>query len=301
MRLPLRRSMRVLALAASAAIAFSCAQSPTAPSATNSSLSASSGDGSDRVTVASHNPGGNPGDLTTSTPVAGQVKVCKVFAAGSDPAVTSAQFAIADPGGSTGAGTRAASPLTVDGGTCRIAAESEAVGAFFNVSVNETVPATAQSIECVNEVSTPCGFADGGTVGINDVHGIRLTYTNFVAPPPPPPGDAGCTPGYWKNHLGSWAGYAPNASFNGIFGIGANWFPNSLTLLAALQQGGGGEKALARHAVAALLNAASAGVDYPLTTAQVIAGVQAAYNGTQEIGTVTNQLAGANELGCTLN
>jgi hypothetical protein len=50
----------------------------------------------------------------------------------------------------------------------------------------------------------------------------------------------------------------------------------SLTFDAALDLGGGGLDALLRQAVAALLNAASDEVDYPLSEAEVIALTNAA-------------------------
>jgi hypothetical protein len=69
----------------------------------------------------------------------------------------------------------------------------------------------------------------------------------------------GCTPGYWKqkHHFASWVGYSPNDSFLEVFGVGPD-----ITLLEALKQGGGGEKAFMRHAVAGLLNAAHPQVCY---------------------------------------
>lgn len=93
---------------------------------------------------------------------------------------------------------------------------------------------------------------------------------------PPPPGTDGCTPGYWKQpqHVDSWVGYATTDSFDTVFGVDAT---GDLTLLEALNANGGGENALMRHATAALLNAASAGVNYPHTVAEVIAEVQTAY------------------------
>ncbi len=73
----------------------------------------------------------------------------------------------------------------------------------------------------------------------------------------------------------------------------------SWTLGQAVWEGGGGEKALARHAVAALLNA-SKGLDYEYTTNQVIAMVQAAYaSGLFEA--TKNLFAFANEINCPLN
>ena len=70
-------------------------------------------------------------------------------------------------------------------------------------------------------------------------------------------------------------------------------------MLNALGLGGGGAKALARHATAALLNASNPTVGYPYTEAQVKQVVQAAYaSGDFETG--KNLLAGANEAGCQL-
>ncbi|MBI4304239.1 MAG: hypothetical protein HY665_07900 [Chloroflexi bacterium] len=121
---------------------------------------------------------------------------------------------------------------------------------------------------------------------------VTVTVTSLPPPPPPPPpGDEGLTPGYWKNHLSAWQGYTPSQYFDAVFGVGPH-----VTLLKALQTGGGGAFALGRHAVAALLNAASSNVDYPLAEAQVIALVQNAYaTGTFE--GVKNTLEGYNELG----
>ncbi len=58
-----------------------------------------------------------------------------------------------------------------------------------------------------------------------------------------------------------------------------------------MNQGGGKEKRLGRHAVAALLSAAHGGVGYPYTVAEVIALVQAGD---------ADALEDANELGCPL-
>ena len=81
-------------------------------------------------------------------------------------------------------------------------------------------------------------------------------------------GGEGCTPGYWKQsqHFDSWAdGYLPTDLFSEHF---EDAFPG-MTLLQVLQAGGGGLKALGRHTVAALLNAASPGVSYDLTVGEV--------------------------------
>jgi len=106
------------------------------------------------------------------------------------------------------------------------------------------------------------------------------------------PGDEGCTPGYWKNHLGSWppTGYSPNDNFDTVFGV--NYFDPDITLEQAVNARGGGLNKLARHGTAALLNAAHPGLAYPLSVAEVMALVQ--YG-------LADSLANFNEYGCPLN
>jgi hypothetical protein len=124
------------------------------------------------------------------------------------------------------------------------------------------------------------------------------------APPPPPPPDegeaGGCTPGYWKqpHHLDSWVGYLPTNSFNTVFGVTASFNPS--TLLDALWLGGGGQRALARHAVAALLNAARTDYSYTFTQAEIIAGVQSAF-ASGDYEPFKDLLDRANNTGCPLN
>ncbi len=116
----------------------------------------------------------------------------------------------------------------------------------------------------------------------------------------PPAGGEGCTPGYWKqeHHFDSWAatGLLPGDSFDATFGVDGSF----ATLLDGLKANGGGENALARHAVAALLNATHPDVAYDLTAAEVIGMVQDAYN-TGQFETIKNILNDANEAGCSLN
>jgi hypothetical protein len=96
-------------------------------------------------------------------------------------------------------------------------------------------------------------------------------------------GEEGCTPGYWKNSPGCWECYDPEDDFSDTFAIpeqelrgkGKSTYPNP-TLMQALNANGGGINALARHAVAAVLNACDADIDYPMTEGQIIAAVQAA-------------------------
>jgi hypothetical protein len=122
---------------------------------------------------------------------------------------------------------------------------------------------------------------------------------NDVCVDPPSGGGQGCTPGYWKqpHHFDSWMVYVPDDQFDDVFGVDA---PGNKTLLESLRQGGGGYKALNRHAVAALLNSVNGDVDYLFTTADVIALVQEAY-ATGEFENIKNMLEEQNEAGCPLN
>ena len=88
-------------------------------------------------------------------------------------------------------------------------------------------------------------------------------------------GDEGCSQGYWKNHLNSWdlTGYDRQDMYNVVFNV-----PYYKSLLEALESGGGGENALGRQAVAALLNAAHPGIDYFYSKDEVIDMVQDAYD-----------------------
>jgi hypothetical protein len=120
----------------------------------------------------------------------------------------------------------------------------------------------------------------------------------------------GCTPGFWKQeqHFDQWVGYTPNQDLESVFDVPDSLGLDSATLLEALSfQGGndlqGASQILLRVAVAALLNASSPDVDYPKTTAQIIAEVNAALasgnRGT--ITSVANSLDAANNVGCPLD
>ena len=169
---------------------------------------------------------------------------------------------------------------------------------FDGVQITET-SAIPVSIRVEAAPDQNC-FVQAQTANFVDVvmftyAGCKVTFVN--TPPPPPPGE-GCTPGFWKNSVGSWpAGYLPNADFDATFGV--NGFNPNITLMTALGLGSGGKNALARHAVAALLNAASGDVDYPMTTAAVIAHVQAGFASGDFEG-AKNPLEALNESGCGL-
>lgn len=130
-------------------------------------------------------------------------------------------------------------------------------------------------------------------------------------PVTPVVGDEGCTPGYWKNHTGSWAaaGLSPGQTTGSVFS-GASAFPSlaSQTLLQSLQGGGGSgtlgaAKILLRAAVAALLNASHPNVDYPRTTSNIIADVNSALasNNRNTMLDLAGDLDDDNNGGCPLN
>jgi hypothetical protein len=92
-------------------------------------------------------------------------------------------------------------------------------------------------------------------------------------------GCEGLTPGYWKNHLEDWppTGYAPGDTVGSVFSAVSSHFPGLAddTLLEALSYPGGpgaegGARILLRAAVAALLNAAHPGLNFPDAPESVI-------------------------------
>jgi hypothetical protein len=148
-----------------------------------------------------------------------------------------------------------------------------------------------------------------------------ISHYNYCYQPTTPPhgdGDEGCTPGYWRNHADRWLGVSPADGYDATFGI-TSTLGATYTLGQAIWGGGGGEFALGRHATAGLLNSIGGipngdgeVVNYPYSTAEVKAIVQAAYATADDPLTVANehanaieaaknQLAAANELGCPLS
>jgi len=122
----------------------------------------------------------------------------------------------------------------------------------------------------------------------------------------------GCTPGYWKQsqHLDSWVatGFSPNQTLESVFDVPNNYGLDNRTLRQALSfQGGSSTTAAARillrAAVAALLNSAHPDVDYPRTTAEVIAEVNAALasNDRSTMLALASELDADNNFGCPLN
>jgi hypothetical protein len=142
------------------------------------------------------------------------------------------------------------------------------------------------------------------------------TYTPTKTPTPTftptPVRFEGCTPGYWKQpqHLDSWVatGYSPNQTLESVFNIPDSLGLDNVTLQQGLSlKGGSGiqgaSQILLRAAVAALLNSAHPDVDYPRTTASVIADVNAALasGNRSTILNLASALDADNNRGCPLN
>lgn len=208
-----------------------------------------------------------------------------------------AQLALPDPAGSE----CTAEVETTNG-------ESVHLGNNINVYLNGGLLVTLQGIE--DEPFTTnagaAGFVAAGSdqlVVFIESTGARITSSAgslTVRCTPPSGGGEGCTPGYWKqpHHFDSWeaTGYEPGDSFDVVFGVDSSFD----TLLDGVEAKGGGEKALARHAVAALLNASSPYVSYEYSAAEVMALVEDAYaSGYFEVA--KDMLEEQNETGCPLH
>ena len=95
---------------------------------------------------------------------------------------------------------------------------------------------------------------------------------------PPSTSGQGCSPGYWKNHTASWpaTGFTTGQTLESVFDMPNHLGLDNVSLLTALNTGGGGVTALMRQAVAAVLNAGHPAVDYPATASAIISEVNSA-------------------------
>jgi hypothetical protein len=202
------------------------------------------------------------GATTTSTPELGTIKVC-VTGGGS------ATFSVvATPVG--GGSATVQNPANGSSGACIIVAEDfDGTGAGSNVTTTQTSPAfqsvTGQLVTAEGGVSS-FSPTNGGVLFLNSFHGYVLTFT-VSPPPPPPPSTQGCSPGYFKNHSDVPAGYNRSQTLNSV--LTTNVFSATLTIDQALSLKGGGMDALARHAAAAILNAAALDGNYAYTLTQL--------------------------------
>jgi hypothetical protein len=119
----------------------------------------------------------------------------------------------------------------------------------------------------------------------------------------------GCTPGYWKNHTGSWSGYSASWKLRFVFSKVDRYDDlEHDTLLEALHYHGGSDtegaaEILLRAAVAALLNASHSGVSYPRSLSSVVQDVNSALASKSRTHMLwlANELDKDNNLGCPLS
>jgi hypothetical protein len=132
-------------------------------------------------------------------------------------------------------------------------------------------PVTSAAIDTANDCNKTCGIR----LVVEDPSGSRSICRLFVRVES---GNEGCSHGYWMNHPESWGptGYAPTDDFDTVFGVDA--FNPDITLQEALELGGGDLAKLARHGVAALLDAAHPDVSFRVSVGRVLAVVQRAIN-----------------------
>jgi len=147
-------------------------------------------------------------------------------------------------------------------------------------------------------VELPTGFTEcAAKIEISYTRGSELAILCLEYCCGEDTGGEGCTPGYWKANLkkngGSNWPISPATDFDTYFGV--DYFNPDIDFATAIGLGGGGVNALARHAVAAILNALSGDVDYPYTVAEIIAFVQAGGEANKDL------LDEANNAGCPLD
>lgn len=195
-------------------------------------------------------------------------------------------------------------------------------GMTAEVTVAELVPTgiEVEKIEAWNTSVFPfvlLGTITGSssiTLNVTATSRIKILYYNRETPPPPPPppGGEGCTPGYWKQsqHFHSWdaAGYSTTQTIGSVFSNASAFGLNNYTLLEGLSFEGGNStkdaaKILLRAAIAAVLNSAHPTVDYAMSTADVVAAVNAALTSDDRNAIISLglQLDTENNRGCELN
>jgi hypothetical protein len=179
--------------------------------------------------------------------------------------------------------------------------------------VSTVLPAGATDVEIELFSPDPVPGPEGDSVWLA---GVNASVTEAER------GFEGCTPGYWRNHSAVATGNQADAWIPTGF-TGTQHFSDPLvfdrlititsgggrpvsitdpTLLQAVVAAGGGTSALARHAVAALLNAAHPDVNAYYTVEEVVQMVQDALDGVGSLGIegTKDLFVTANELGCPL-
>lgn len=240
------------------------------------------------------------------TIVPGVVNVCAFFPSSAGVGVASASFVASGPSGENViAGEQLLTPVPhcIEAwnatGTSTVAISASLLGNSPGYELDRIILTTGDGAG--SESTTTLYDQTAGTVSVSNTIGGYIWF-KFRDASIPEFGGEGCTPGYWKQrqHFDSWtAPYTTSTLFSSVF---ADAFPGK-TLVQVLGLNGGGLNALGRHTVAALLSAASSGVDYDLTVAEVISAFNTAYasGDPATISYQKNVLDMLNNQGCPLN
>ncbi len=180
------------------------------------------------------------------------------------------------------------------------------------VSCPKSSLAAGESMTCTANGTAQSGqYSSVGAVTGNGACGSQVSDSDPVHYFGAATGTQGCSHGYWKNHPGSWpaTGYSTGQTVVSVFSQ-ASLYPSiaPVSLMDSLSFAGGptvtdAARNMLKQATGSLLNSAHAGVDFPWTTAQLIADVNAAL-ASQDINTLLSlatRLEHDNTLGCPLN
>lgn len=159
----------------------------------------------------------------------------------------------------------------------------------------DTLPLTVDIPANASTVTVQLFSRDDSGINPNKEASLAWIGSILSIPEPETGNYQGLTPGFWKqpHHLMYWVDYSPTDDYETVFGVNASF---TLTLLETLWQGGGKEKALGRHAVAAILNASHPDINYYYSVAEIIAIVQDAYV-TGKFNAAKDLLEKQNQLG----
>jgi len=187
----------------------------------------------------------------------------------------------------------------------------------FGTTFDGTLAAGASNVTTIIQSGLPAGTYSNNVTATGEHQLGSVEDKASASCEVQPGGNEGLTPGFWKANAENWGavawgptGESPNDKFNSVFGthitirIGKVTY-NDPTLLQALSATGGINEAkgvydaLARHCVAAKLNAEHPLIDYPMSAADVISQCAAAMNNNNftDAGPLKDQLDAFNNLG----
>lgn len=179
----------------------------------------------------------------------------------------------------------------------------------WSLSNSDTITFT----KTITNISAACDstfyLTNTATLTENDTNQTRTaSATVTITTPPCPPQYYGCSLGYWKTHTSVWPSpYTTSTKLNTVFTIPSSYSTTikNATFLQALNFAGGSTldgaaQILLRQAVAAVLNAAKYGSNYPLSLTEIVSSVNSALasKNRSTILSLASLLDTYNNLGC---